>query len=85
MVAVYKNNNISIAGPHSAIISSVSDFRSRGCEFDLGLAPYFHGDRSRNIFYGLSPPYADSRRAVVSCKQNYVHSTLVKHLVKLAK
>ena len=76
MVAVYKNNNISIAGPHSAI-SSVSDFRSRGREFDPGLAPYFHGDRSRNIFYGLSPPYADSRRAVFSCKQKYVHSTLV--------
>ena len=84
MVAVYKNNYISIAGPHSAI-SSVSHFRSRGCEFDPGLAPYFPGDRSRNIFYGLSPPYADSRRAVVSCKQNYVHTTLVYHLVKLAQ
>ena len=32
----------------------------------LGPATFFHGDWSRNIFYGHSLPSADSRRAVVS-------------------
>ena len=29
-----------------------------------GSATFFHGDLSRNIFYGHSLPSADSRRAV---------------------
>ena len=32
-----------------------------------------------------SPPSADSRRAVVSYKQKYVHKVLVNRLVKLAQ
>ena len=35
----------------------VSDCRSRGCEFDPGPVPYFHGDWSWNIFYNHSPPF----------------------------
>ena len=38
-----------LAGPHSAVgnvsgYRCVSDCRSRGHEFDLGLVPYFRGD-----------------------------------------
>ena len=31
------------SGPHSPV-GSVSSYRSRGCEFDYGPVPYFHGD-----------------------------------------
>ena len=40
---------------------SVSDCRSRGCEFDPGPVPYFRGDWSWNDFYGdILLPSADS-------------------------
>ena len=45
----------------------------------LILASYFHRDWSWNIFYGHSPPCADSRRAVV-IKRKYVHIVLVNGL-----
>ena len=62
----------------------VSDCRSRGGKFDPSPVPYFHGDWSWNNFYPHSPPFADSRRVVVSYKQKYVHEVLVNCLVKLA-
>ena len=34
-----------------------SDCRSRGCKFDPGPVPYFHGDWSWNNFYGHSAPF----------------------------
>ena len=40
-----------------------------------GLATFFHGDWSWNIFYGHSLPLADSRRAGVSFWQKNVHNT----------
>ena len=40
--------------------------------------PFFRGDWSWNNFYGLSPPPADTRRAV----GNYVHKVLSNCLVK---
>ena len=53
------------AGPRSAVgnvsgYRCVSDFRSRGREFDPSQVPYFRGDWSWNDFYGHSPPSADS-------------------------
>ena len=39
----------------------------------------------RNYFYSHSFPSADSSRAIVSFKQNYVHEVLVNFLVKLAQ
>ena len=36
--SVYKST-----GPRGAV-GNVSDCRSRGCEFDPGLVPYFRGD-----------------------------------------
>ena len=62
-------------GAHSAV-SSESDCRSRGHKFDHRLVPYFHGDWLWNNFYGHAPS-TNSRRAVVSYKQNYVHEVLV--------
>ena len=38
-------------------------------------ATFFRGDWSWNIFYGHSPPSADSRRAVVSFWRKNVHNT----------
>ena len=51
-----------LAGPRSSVgrvsdLRCVSDCRSRGCEIDPGPVPYFCGDRSRNNFYGHSPPF----------------------------
>ena len=47
-------------GPGSAVSNMsdyrcISDCRSRGCEFDPGLVPYFRGHWSWNHFYGHSP------------------------------
>ena len=70
--------------PCSAI-SSESDCRSRGPEFDPDLAPYFRGDWLWNNFYGHSPPSPVSRRVVVSYKRNYVQVVLVNRLVKLVR
>ena len=70
--------------PRSAI-GSQSDCRSRGREFDPGPVPYFRGDWSWNIFYGHSPPSADSRRVGVSYKRKYVHKVLVNRFVKLSQ
>ena len=39
--------------PHSAI-GSTSDCRSRDCEFDPSLVPYFRGDWSWNILWSFS-------------------------------
>ena len=36
------------------------------------------------ISIGILPPFANSRRIVVSCKRKYVHEVLVNRLVKLA-
>ena len=70
-----------VTGPCSAV-SSESDCWSWGCEFDPSVAPYFPGDWSWNIFYGHSPPSADSRRAVVSYKQKCMLSLPQKNVVK---
>ena len=40
-----------------------------------GLATFFHGEWSWNIFYGHSLPSAESRRAVVSFWQRNAHNT----------
>ena len=40
-----------------------------------GLATFFPGDWSWNIFFGHSLPFADSRRAVVIFWQKNVHNT----------
>ena len=64
----------------------VSDCRSRGCEFDPSLAPYFRGDWSWNNFYGHSPPFRwFIQEVVVSYKREYVHELLVNRLFKPAK
>ena len=62
----------------------MSDCRYRGRELDPGPVPYFRGDWLWNNFYGHSPPFADSRRVVVSYKQKYVHEELVQRLFKLS-
>ena len=36
------------------------------------------------LFYGHSPPSADSRRVVVSYKRKYVHEVLINRRVNLA-
>ena len=38
-----------------------------------GLATFFHGEGSRNIFYGHSLPSTDSRRAIGSFWLKNVH------------
>ena len=45
-----------------------------------GLATFFHGDWSWNIFYSHSLPLADSRRAVVSFWQKNGHKLVINHL-----
>ena len=70
-----------MTGPCSAV-GSVSDCWSRDREFDPGLIPYLNEDWSWTIFYGHSPPSADSRRVVVSYKQKYVHKVLANRLVR---
>ena len=54
-------------------------------EFDHSSVAYFPGDWSWNNFYGHSPPFADSRRVVASCKGKYVHEVLANCLVELAE
>ena len=66
-------------------IGSESGCRSRGHVFNPILVSRFHGDCFGNIFYGHSPPSADSRRVGVSYKGKYVHKVLVNCLVKHAE
>ena len=70
--------------PRSAV-GNMSDYRSKGREFDPGPFQYFCGDRSWNNFTAILLPSADSRRVVVSYKRVYVHEVLVNRLVKLAQ
>ena len=63
----------------------VSDCRSRGCEFDPSLVPYFRWDWSWNNSTAILLPSADSRRVVFSYKRKYVHKVLVNCLVKPAQ
>ena len=60
-------------------VGCTSDWWSGGCGFDpAASATFFCGDWSWNIFYGHnSPPFADSRRAVISFWQKNVHNTQV--------
>ena len=62
-----------------------SDCSSRGRKFDPSLVQYFVEIDHENDFCGKSPPYAYSRRVVVSYKQKNVHIVLINHLVKLAQ
>ena len=73
---VDQSPSCSLTGP-----CSVSNYRSRGCEFDPSPVPYVEIDQV-TIFYGHS--HSASRRAVVSYKLEYVHNVLVNHIVKLA-
>ena len=63
----------------------LSDCRSRGCEFDPSLVPYFRRDWSWNNSTAILLPFADSRRVVFSYKLKYVHKVLVNRLVKPAQ
>ena len=45
-------------GLHSEVgTCNVSNYKSRGCEFDPGPVPYFLGDWSWNNFNSHSPPF----------------------------
>ena len=71
------------AWPCCPIGSKKSHCWSRGCEFDPSPALDFHGDKSWKNFNGHSPPFADSRRAVVSNKRKFIHWALVNSVVRL--
>ena len=60
-----------------AHLDAPSDLRPGGRGFNLrrGRQHFIRGDWSWNIFYGHSPPSADSRKAIVSFWQKNVHNT----------
>ena len=55
----------------------VSDYISRGGEFDPGLAHTFVEIDHKITSTAILLPSPDSRRVVVSCKRKYVHKVLV--------
>ena len=76
-------HTVDLSGPIALWVTSESDCRSRGREFDPILLE-INQEIFSTVFYGYSPP-ADSRRAVVSYKGKYVHKLLFNRLVNLAQ
>ena len=77
------SRNRKTTGPNSTV-SNVSDYRSRGYDFDSGPVPYICGDHEIFLIAILLLFLIHSRMVVVSYKRKYVHEILLNRLFKLA-